>query len=221
MNPTTFALSRFQNRNGAPSWRVSGYVAGIRIRRNFKTREEAAVGKTALQLQAIQSAGGGVRMVSTFLTDDQLREAEGAFRRLTAAPQSLGFYLDYALGNYRAPERTRALSDAVKDYLAAKELERTQGHLNTRQLYNITHGLKALEEHFPGLGVPPIRLPPNSRTAVSRTCWRSSPACRTGPQGCMQGNPARPHRQRNFWESTGAEQSISPAIQLISPRSSR
>ncbi len=102
-------------------------------------------------------------MVSTFLTDDQLREAGGAFRRLTAAPESLGFYLDYALGNYRAPERTRALSDAVKVYLAAKEQERTQGYLNTRQLYNITHGLKAREEHFPGLGVD--QLPVDRLTA--------------------------------------------------------
>ena len=35
----------------------------------------------------------------------QLHEAEAAFRRLATAPKSLDFYLDYALTNYRAPER--------------------------------------------------------------------------------------------------------------------
>ena len=90
MHPTTFDLSRFRNRNGTTSWRVSGYLAGIRIRRNFKTREEAAVGKTALHLQAIQSAAGGVRMVSTFLTDRVPAPVDGDNRhgsdRNTEAP---------------------------------------------------------------------------------------------------------------------------------------
>jgi hypothetical protein len=120
MNQTTFALSRFKNRNGVTSWRVSGYLAGVRIRRNFPTREEAAVEKSALELKAIQSAAGGVRMATTFLTDDQLREAEAAFRRLDGAAQPLAFYLDYALANYRAPERARPLPEAVKDYVGGQ-----------------------------------------------------------------------------------------------------
>src|SRR5476651_2181073 len=98
----SFAVSRLTNRNGAISWRVSGYLAGVRIRRNFKSREEAAAGKSGLDLKAIQGAAGGVRVVSTFLADDQLREAEAAFRRIAAMPKPLAFYLDYALANYRA-----------------------------------------------------------------------------------------------------------------------
>ena len=36
-----FAVSRFKNRNGVFSFRVDGYLNGVRIRRNFKTQEEA------------------------------------------------------------------------------------------------------------------------------------------------------------------------------------
>ena len=36
-----FAVSRFKNRNGVFSFRVDGQLNGVRIRRNFKTQEEA------------------------------------------------------------------------------------------------------------------------------------------------------------------------------------
>ncbi|MEO6874637.1 MAG: hypothetical protein ABI222_07425 [Opitutaceae bacterium] len=37
-----FAVSRFENRNGAFSFRVDWYLNGVRIRRNFENQEAAA-----------------------------------------------------------------------------------------------------------------------------------------------------------------------------------
>jgi hypothetical protein len=88
-----FTVSRFKNRNDVVSWRVSGSLHGIRIRKNLKTREEAAAEKAALELKALQ-ATAGMRPAMTFLVDEQLRQAEDAFRRLAGAPRSLLFYLD-------------------------------------------------------------------------------------------------------------------------------
>jgi hypothetical protein len=87
MSHTEFSLDRFENRNGVISWRVSGWLAGVRIRKNLKTREEAAVEKASLEIKAIQLASG-IRFATTFLTDDQLREAESLFHRVagTARP---------------------------------------------------------------------------------------------------------------------------------------
>jgi hypothetical protein len=48
MNPTKFVVRQFKNRNGVISYRVDGYVHGVRIRRNFKTRDEAIAEKGAL-----------------------------------------------------------------------------------------------------------------------------------------------------------------------------
>jgi len=101
MTEQAFTVGRFENRNGATSWRVSGLLAGIRIRRNFKTREEAAAEKAALEIRAFQACAG-MRIATTFLSDSQLRDAETAFRRIADRGQSLGFYLDLALANYRA-----------------------------------------------------------------------------------------------------------------------
>ena len=73
-----------------------------------------------MEIQQIQSATG-VRTAATRLSDEQLHEAESAFQRLTDAPKSLSFYLDYALANYRAPEREITIEAAATAYLATKQ----------------------------------------------------------------------------------------------------
>lgn len=45
MNQTGFSVSQFENRNEITSSRVAGWLHGGRIRKNFKTREEAAAEK--------------------------------------------------------------------------------------------------------------------------------------------------------------------------------
>ena len=68
MNHTAYVVSRFENRNGVISWRVAGLLHGIRIRKNLKTRPEAAVEKVALEIQALQSTSG-LRSIATALTE--------------------------------------------------------------------------------------------------------------------------------------------------------
>ena len=136
MSPTPFVVSRFVNRNGITSWRVDGRIHGLRIRKNFKTRSEAGAEKAALDIMAIQS-DSGVRTTTTRLSDEQLHEAEAAFRRLASAPKSLDFYLDYALTNYRAPEREITLEAAVAAYFGTKQKEHDNGMLSPCQLKDI------------------------------------------------------------------------------------
>ena len=77
MNQSSFAVTRFQNRNGVISWRVDGRLHGVRIRKNFKTREEAIAEKATQELKALQ-ADAGLQSTTTFLSEEQLREAETA-----------------------------------------------------------------------------------------------------------------------------------------------
>ncbi len=62
MNQPTFTVSRFENRNGSISWRVDGSLHGVRIRRNFKTREEAAVEK-AVPRKICKASGQPIRLI--------------------------------------------------------------------------------------------------------------------------------------------------------------
>jgi len=82
MPDSSFDVTRFENRNGVISWRVSGWLHGLRVRKNFKSREEAGAELAALEAKAAQAAGN-VRGTSTFLTDDQLREAEAITDAIT------------------------------------------------------------------------------------------------------------------------------------------
>ena len=61
MKQSVFVVRRFKNRNGAFSWRVQGTLNGVRIRRNFKTQEEAAAEKAALETSAAQLHSNHVR----------------------------------------------------------------------------------------------------------------------------------------------------------------
>jgi integrase len=145
----TFAVIRYKNRNGVTSWRVSGWLRGVRIRKNFKTREEAGADKAAMELGAEQAASG-LRSISTCLTIEQVRESEAAFQRLGSRSRSLSFYLDYALTNYRDPVNDKPVVEAAREYLALREMDHDQGHLSHRQFTSFRCELRALETTFRG-----------------------------------------------------------------------
>jgi integrase len=174
MKLTTFALSEFENRNGVSSWRVSGLLAGVRIRKNFKSKAEAATAKATLDIQALQAAAGGLRSAATFLTEGQLRDAEAAFRRLPKDGPSLAFLLDLALTTYRPPEREQTLDAAVADYLAAKGRERDRGIISSAQVGSIRKELARLTARFPGQTVSQLGVPD-----LTTFCERGLPSLKT------------------------------------------
>lgn len=171
--PSAFTVSEFSNPSGEIAYRVSGWLDGKRIRKNFSTRAEAAAEKQTLELQLIQ-ATTGIRTAATRLTDEQLHEAEAAFRRLEGAPKSLSFYLDYALANYRPPEREIKVHEATTAYLASKQLEHERGMLSECQLKDIRLRLEDLDEAFPGRVLSTL-----SRDALAAHCQRGNPKPKT------------------------------------------
>jgi hypothetical protein len=86
IHENSFAVSRFENRNSVISWRVAGWLHGVRIRKNFKSKEEAAAEKAVLELKALQ-IDAGLRTSATCLSEEQVREAESAFNRLKDRPK--------------------------------------------------------------------------------------------------------------------------------------
>lgn len=152
MEHSKFAVTRFENRNGVTSWRLTGWLHGVRIRKNFKTKDEAAAEKATLELKALQ-ATAGMRSVVTFLTDEQLREAETLFRSLGDSRQSLTFYVNYARANYQAPEKNKPLATAANEYVALRAKDEKDGALSHRQFTTFRCELRALSAHFPAASV--------------------------------------------------------------------
>ncbi|PTY07962.1 hypothetical protein DB347_07005 [Opitutaceae bacterium EW11] len=174
MNYSEFLISRFENRNGSFSWRVDGRLNGVRIRRNFKTKEEACAEKAALETKAAQIESGRPNEIATFLTIDQVRDAEMAFRRLEGAGHSFMFCADFTLANYRTPERQRQLTEAVQEYLAAKERERDQRAITACQVIYISRELRCLLKAFPGCTVSEL-----SAQRLTPYCERNKPSLKT------------------------------------------
>jgi integrase len=153
----SFVISQFTNPSGEVVCRVTGWLDGKRVRKNFATRAEAEAERQILEVQRLQSETG-IRTAITRLEDAQLKEAEAAFTRLVGQPRSLLFYLDFALTNYREPEKQRPLAHAVADYIAAKEHEFAQDQLSPPQVARIRWDLKRLVKYFPGKTVAEITV---------------------------------------------------------------
>jgi len=146
-NPAVFSVKPFKNRNGTISFRVSGWLLGERIRKNFKSREAAIIGRESLQLKQAQ-ASSSIRIVSTFLSDAQLREAEAAFHKLKESPRTLSFYLDYAMENYREARTDTTVADAVDAYLVERGNDMKQSIIGQRQFDNIDRELALFKAFF-------------------------------------------------------------------------
>ena len=153
MNPnSSFVISQFTNPSGDVVFRVSGWLDGKRIRKNFPTRPEAEAERQVLEVQRLQGETG-IRTAVTRLVDDQLHEAESVFRRLDGRPHSLSFYVEFALANYREPVTQKLLTEAVTEFLVIKDHEREQDLLSEPYLTRVKRDLKRLQLHFPAATV--------------------------------------------------------------------
>jgi len=144
----SFTIRPFKNRNGVISRRVSGWILGERVRRNFKSREDAIIGRNTLMLKQAH-ANSSLRVVSTFLTDAQLREAEAAFLKLKDAPRTLSFYINYGFENYREPKACMPVANAIPLYEAERAKDAAQSLISQCQLKNIGFELATFKKHFP------------------------------------------------------------------------
>ncbi|HEY0946048.1 MAG TPA: site-specific integrase, partial [Opitutaceae bacterium] len=92
------------------------------------------------------------RTVVTRLSDDQIREAEAAFKLIgerSPHQRPLLFYLEHALSHYAKPGYRTRLSEAKAAYLAAKTREHERSVLSIAQLWSITGAMDTLCGHFP------------------------------------------------------------------------
>jgi hypothetical protein len=148
MKQPRFTIGRFRNPSGECSWRIAGRLNGVRIRRNFKTREAAIVRKAHLETNALL-ATSELHSAITSLTNAQLRHAECAFRWVEGRPHTLSHYLDYALTNYREPRTPKPLAEAVAEYTNSKAKECERLLLSQRQFRSIQNELGVLLRRFP------------------------------------------------------------------------
>jgi integrase len=148
----SFVITPFTNPSGEIVFRVTGWLDGKRVRKNFRTRAEAEADRQVLEVQRAQGETG-IRTAITRLTDEQIGEAETVFARLAGLPRPLAFYVDYALDNYSEPDSQKSLADAVKEYTAAKDHEREQDQISESHLVFMKRDLKRFLRHFPKVNV--------------------------------------------------------------------
>ena len=170
---TPFVISEFTNPSGKIVFQLYARINGQRFRKNFPTRTEAEAERQIQEVNWLQR-DTGTRAAITRLTEDQLHEAEAAFRRLASLPRSLSFYLDFALTNYREPEKQKPLAEAVAEYIKAKEHEFAQDQLSPPQMNRIREDLKRLVTAFSKKAVAEL-----TATALTEFLEKDRPGMKT------------------------------------------
>lgn len=115
-----FKVKRVLVRNGPfayHTFRVTGWLNGQRIRRQFSSQAEAMGERDRLAVQAANAARE-IRAVNTRLTSAELAEAEASIKRL--GKTSLCFAVDWFLENYRPPVTECRLDIAITSFREAK-----------------------------------------------------------------------------------------------------
>ena len=125
-----YNIGSYTNPSGTEVYRVSGRTPeGEQVRRNFRTYEEAVGCKAELEIAAF-NAVQAVNLKRTRLTDEQLAEAEAAFKKLEGTGHSLTGAVDFLLRNWRPSLIQKTVSAAAAEFLEDKQA----GHLRSRTL---------------------------------------------------------------------------------------
>ena len=101
-----FAVSGFTNPSGKIVFQLYARIHGQWFRKNYQTRAEAEVERQVQEVSWLQR-NTGTRAAVTRLNKGSTSRSGGNFpSNLT---RSLSFYLDFALSNYREPEKQKPL----------------------------------------------------------------------------------------------------------------
>lgn len=123
------------------TFKLRGWLDGRRIRKQFKSREEADSEKQRLEVKAANREQI-VRAVNTRLTSAQVAEAEYAFAQLGG--RSLSAAVAWYAENYRPPAASVALTTAGVAFLAER-----RHHVRPRQYRDYEAAVKLLNTAFP------------------------------------------------------------------------
>ena len=181
------------------TYRVSGWLRGQRIRRNFKSKDEADGERERLEIAAA-NAEGEIRPVNTRLTSAQVAQAEAAFLRL--GDRSLGFAVEWFLDNYRPPSVAKGLAEAVTEFKAAKKQD-----ISAPAYSDYSTTLRALNEQFPNRHIHTLTTEDLEAFLATRgqakKTWNNNRGylhaffeyCRNDRRRWITANPAKPLKQ--------------------------
>lgn len=122
------------------TFRLTGWINGARIRRQFKTREEAEGERDTLEVSGSNTAGPLIRRLSTRLSEAQVRTAETIFDLVPDPLAAVQWYK----ANYRSPIAEMPLEAARDAFIA----DRTP-HISTVQLRDYKRTLRLFVAAFP------------------------------------------------------------------------
>jgi len=118
-----YRIRPFVNPSGEAVHRVTGRTPeGRQVRENYKDFREAVARKQELELEAL-NVQQSVSLKTTRLTDDELAQAEGAFKKLHGTGHSLDYAVTWFLAHWRPPSSSPTVESAAQDFFKEKQAQ--------------------------------------------------------------------------------------------------
>jgi len=115
-----YGIVPFTNPNGNVVHRVLGRTPdGKQVRENFKSFAEAVARKQALELEAL-GIQQSVSLKTTRLTDEELAQAESAFKKLQGTGHTLQYAIDWLLLHWRPPSTSPTVEAGYEKFIKEK-----------------------------------------------------------------------------------------------------
>lgn len=133
-----YRIRPFENPSGEAVHRVTGRTPeGRLVRENYKDFREAVARKQELELEAL-NVQKSVSLKTTRLTDDELAQAEGAFKNLQGTGHTLDYAVTWFLTHWRPPSSSPTVESAAQRFLEEKQAQ--NGRPRTWQDYRSRAG---------------------------------------------------------------------------------
>jgi len=151
MGKHRFKIASFTNATGSQAWRLSGTLNGERIRKNFKTRQEAVAERQKLDIRQRNEAATG-QTVWTTLTQEDNQDAIAAVSILkrSGSNRSLTDAVNYFVKHYKEAGEEKRIDEAIEEYLETKRKDLYRGVIAERQELSIRGEMRKLREGFAG-----------------------------------------------------------------------
>lgn len=118
-----YRIKPFVNPSGEAVHRVTGRTPeGRQVRENYKDFREAVARKQELELEAL-NVQKAVSLKTTRLTDEELAQAEGAFKKLHGTGHSLDYAVTWFLTHWRPPSSSPTVQVGYEKFIKEKQAQ--------------------------------------------------------------------------------------------------
>lgn len=170
MKKQKFTITESKYPSGKKFYLLNGYLNDERIRKKFKTKAHATSERDRLEVERLNLLGGS-NLLSTKLSESQLRDAETASEFLTKhGYKSILESAEWFVQHYKPLADNLTIDEGIKRYLQARQSDCDMKIIGKVQYNNIRKELNRVSKYFENNKISMIKTDDLANFLKSKNC---------------------------------------------------